>query len=141
MFLYYCQCLQQQFFYSTDSLQLIPQVPSNFFAHSHQHVVNNYKCTQYIQYIYIYIYTYTIYSCSHNQLEVLWAVSMLLFWQVFCYVLSNSVSINSISSRINLLLGLHGLFLWIMVWILGNSQKSPHIMVLFDIPLWILLNM
>ena len=61
MFLYYCQCLQQQFFYSTDSLQLIPQVPSNFFAHSHQHVVNNYKCTQYIQYIYIYIYIHIQY--------------------------------------------------------------------------------
>ena len=50
-----------------------PQEPTNFLAYSHQNVANKYK---YIQYNQIF--------CSHNQLEILWAVSMLLLGQFLC---------------------------------------------------------
>ena len=89
--------------------------------YAHQHVTNNYKYIQYNQ-------TF----CSHNQLQILWAVSMLLFWQFLCWVLSDSVSVKSISSTLNLHFGLHGSFLWILK-LCSNTTAIITYLMLFNL--------
>ena len=88
-----------------------PKAPSNFLAQSHQHVTNNFKYIQYNQ-------TF----CSQNKLQILWTVSMLLLLQFMSWVLSDYVSVNLISSRLNLHLGLHGSFLWTQI--LCNNRMA-----------------